>query len=143
MPWMRQEKVSRMLAVLRGSRPKRSEISLAMLPVLIMAMVLLAVHISAMQTSAYQLHKSSGKQCDYDKVAHCGYSPAQGCQPAGPGQGRHLSGSGSKGFVGPGNKLGSGCPGSGTELLGQEAAAAEAHYGVRYDAGKQDYAHVS
>ena len=44
-PWTRHEKVSRMLATLRGSRPKRVEMSLAIVPDVMMAMVLLAVQI--------------------------------------------------------------------------------------------------
>lgn len=43
-PWMRQENVSRMLAVLRGSRSNRVVISRAIAPVVMIAIVLLAVH---------------------------------------------------------------------------------------------------
>lgn len=43
-PWTRHEKVSSMLAVFLGSRPNLRVMSRAMCPVVIMAIVLLAVH---------------------------------------------------------------------------------------------------
>ena len=55
---MRQEKVSRMLAVLRGSSLKRRVISLAMRPVVMMAMVLFAVHRLARLTSPAMLNSA-------------------------------------------------------------------------------------
>ena len=54
-PWMRHENVSRMLAVFRGSRPNLSVISLAMRPVVMMAIVLFAVHRFASDTRAAML----------------------------------------------------------------------------------------
>ena len=54
-PWTKQENVSRMLATRRRSRPKRSAMSLAMPPTVMMAMVLLAVQRFARLTSAAML----------------------------------------------------------------------------------------
>ena len=52
------ENVSRMLAVLRGSRPKRVVMSFAIRPVVRMAMVLFAVQTLAMLTSAAILNSA-------------------------------------------------------------------------------------
>ena len=57
-PCTRHEKVSRMLATLRGSRPKRAEISLAMVPDVMMAMVLLAVQMFERLTRAAMLNSA-------------------------------------------------------------------------------------
>ena len=62
MPCTRQENVSRMLAVFRRSRWKRWAMSLAIGPVVIMAMVLFAVQRLAMLTSAAMLSSESGKE---------------------------------------------------------------------------------
>ena len=55
-PWMRHEKVSRMLATLRGSMPKRVDMSLAIVPDVMMAMVLLAVQMFERLTRAAMLN---------------------------------------------------------------------------------------
>ena len=57
-PWIMHENVSRMLAVLRGSRPKRVVMSFAIRPVVRMAMVLFAVQTLAMLTSAAILNSA-------------------------------------------------------------------------------------
>ena len=54
-PWIRHENVSRMLAVLRGSRPNWFVMSLAMRPVVMIAIVLFAVHRLASDTRAAML----------------------------------------------------------------------------------------
>ena len=54
-PCTKQEKVSRMLALLRGSSPYLSDMSFAMPPVVIIAMVLFAVQKLASETSAAML----------------------------------------------------------------------------------------
>ena len=51
---MKQEKVSRMLALLRGSSPYLSDMSFAMPPVVMIAMVLFAVQKLASETTPLQ-----------------------------------------------------------------------------------------
>ncbi len=57
-PCIIQENVSKILAVLRGSSPNLVVMSLAMRPVVSIAMVLLAVHIFAMLTIAAMLNSA-------------------------------------------------------------------------------------
>lgn len=57
-PWTRQEKVSRMLALRLGGMLKRSLMSLAMGPAVMMAMVLFAVQRLARETSAAMLNSA-------------------------------------------------------------------------------------
>lgn len=54
-PWIRQENVSRMLATFLGSSPNRFEMSCAIPPTVMMAIVLLAVHRLASDTRAAML----------------------------------------------------------------------------------------
>lgn len=57
-PWTRHEKVSSMLALLRGSSSNRFEISRAMPPVVMIAIVLFAVHRFARNTNAAMLNSA-------------------------------------------------------------------------------------